>query len=59
MCDAIKKMKRFWVTAVIWYDILKPGEGASMYFAVDIDGTIAGANIPLLLSLCNKKSRLF
>jgi uncharacterized HAD superfamily protein len=43
---------------VIWYDILKSGEGASMYFAVDIDGTIAGANIPLLLSLCNKKLKL-
>jgi uncharacterized HAD superfamily protein len=43
---------------VIWYDILKLGEGASMYFAVDIDGTIAGANIPLLLSLCNKKLKL-
>jgi len=43
---------------VIWYDILKSGEGASMYFAVDIDGTIAGANIPLLLSLCSKKLKL-
>src|SRR5260370_34248508 len=31
---------------------------AAMYFAIDIDGTIAGSNIPLFVSLCNRKLKL-